>query len=324
MEKLDNLDSKIVYELGADARQSYKQIAKKINSKKEVVAYRIQQLIKKGIITKFVPVFALSEIGVFSGKIYIRLRGIRKEVEEKLYFSLVQDKKIAWVAKSLGSWDLLIGIYFRNIVEFGKIKEYILNKYGKYIRTYEISYIEDGIVFNRDYLIDKKITYRNSFIFSGQVGDKKLNGFEIRIINFIKNNARFTVLDIAKNLRVDVRTVLKTIRNLKDKKILQGFTVFIDLKKLGLQLHKLCFYLENYNEKDFQRLLETLKQNRRVIHLAKSQGSWELEVEIEESDLKNIYDYVKELRNVFPEFIKKIDLASITDEIKLDFFPEDY
>lgn len=324
MEKLDKLDSKILYELGEDARQSYKKIAKKINSKKEVVAYHIQQLIKKGIITKFVPVFALSEIGIFSSKIYIKLKGLREGEEEKLYTSLLNDKKIAWTAKSIGSWDLLIGMYSKNIIEFGKIKEHILNKYGTYIRDYEITHIEDGLVFNRDYLIDKKISYRDNFIFGGQVGDKKLNDIEIKIISLIKNNARFTALNIANNLKIDARTAIKTINGLKNKKILQGFTVFIDLKKLGLQLHKLCFYLENYNSNEMAQLLETLKQNKRMIHLIKSQGSWELEVEIEESNLENIYNYVKRLKNLFPDFIKKIDLTSITEEIKLEFFPENY
>ncbi len=324
MEELDKIDKKILYELGEDARQSYKQIAKKINSKKEVVAYHIQQLIKKRIITKFVPVFALSEIGIFSSKMYIRLRGLNKREEEKLYNSLLDDKKIAWIAKSIGTWDLLIGMYSRNIIEFGKIKEHILNKYGVYIRDYEITHIEDGLVFNRDYLIDKKIGYRNNFIFEGQVGNKKLDHIEIKIINLIKNKGRFSALDIANKLGIDARTVLKTIKNLKNKKILQGFTVFIDLKKLGLHLHKLCFYLEKYDSEEITQLLDTLKQNKKMIHLIKSQGSWELEVEIEESNLENIYNYVNGLRNLFSDLIKKIDLTSITDEIKLNFFPDDY
>ncbi|MBS3076004.1 Lrp/AsnC family transcriptional regulator [Candidatus Pacearchaeota archaeon] len=324
MEELDKLDNRILYELGEDARQSYKQIAKKINSKKEVVAYHIQQLVKKRIITKFVPVFALSEIGIFSSKIYIRLKGLKKEEEERLYSFLLIDEKIAWIAKSIGNWDLLIGMYSKNIIEFGKIKEHILNEYGKYIRNYDISHLEDGIVFNRDYLIDKKINYRNNFIFGGQAGDKKLSDIEIKTISLIKNNARFTALEIADNLKIDARTVLKILDVLKKKKILQGYTVFIDLKKLGLQLHKLCIYLENYNPNEINRLLETLKQNKRMVHLIKSQGPWELEIEIEESNLENIYNYLKRLRNLFPDFIKRIDLVSITDEMKLDFFPENY
>ena len=64
MERLGQIDRKVIYELGKDARQSYKHIAKIIKSKKEVVAYHINELIKKGIITKFVPVFSLSRIGI--------------------------------------------------------------------------------------------------------------------------------------------------------------------------------------------------------------------------------------------------------------------
>lgn len=264
----------------------------------------------------------MSEIGIFSSKLYIQLKGLKNDEEDRLYTSLLADKKIVWVAKSIGKWDLLIGTYSKNIVEFGKTKEYLLEVYGKYIKDYEISHIEDGLVFNRDYLIDKKPNYRDNFIFGGQVGDKKLTNIEIKIINLIKNNARFTSLDIADTLKIDARTVLKILDNLKKRKILQGYTVFIDIKKLGLQLHKLCIYLENYNSNDMKKLLENLKQNKRMIHLIKAQGSWELEIEIEESNIGEIYDYVRRLRNLFPDFIKKIELTSITNEMKLDFFPE--
>lgn len=322
--QLSNLDKKILYELGRDARQSYKQISQKINSKKEIVAYHINQLQEKGVITKFVPVFSLSQIGIFSSKIYIKLKGLKKEDEEKLYSSLTKNKEIAWVAKSIGSWDLLLGMYSRNVVEFGRIKEKILNKYGRYIGDYEISHIEDGMVFNRNYLINKQTTQRKDFIFGGNVENKNLTKLEINIINLIKNNARFYAVDIANKLEVDARTVVKTIKELKKRNILHGYTVFIDLKKLGLQLHKLCFYLKNYNSNQMEKLLKKLKQNKKIIHLIKSQGSWELEVEMEESQLENIYEYVKELRNLFPDFIKQIALVSITDEMKLDFFPEDF
>jgi len=85
MEQLSKLDAKILFELGKDAKQSYKQIAQRIHSKKEVVAYHLQQLIKKKIITKFVPVFSLSKLGIFANKIYINLRGLSLVEEQKLY-----------------------------------------------------------------------------------------------------------------------------------------------------------------------------------------------------------------------------------------------
>ncbi len=65
-----------------------------------------------------------------------------------------------------------------------------------------------------------------------------------------------------------------------------------------------------------------LKQNPQVIHIIKSLGSWELEAEIESNNINYVYDYIKELKNKFPEQIKRIDQATIIEEQKLEFFPE--
>ena len=57
MEEFNAVDKKVIYELGRNARQSYKEIAQRTKSKKEIIAYHITQLINKKIITKFVPYF---------------------------------------------------------------------------------------------------------------------------------------------------------------------------------------------------------------------------------------------------------------------------
>ena len=232
--RLDLIDKKILYELGKNSRLSYKQIAKKTHSKKEIVAYRINQLIKNGIITKFVPVFDLSKLNIFSNKIYLRLKGLDKESETKLYNSLMNHKKINWIAKSVGRWDLLLGVYAKNIIEFSKVKQEILSKLSKYIQDYNISQIEDAQVFSRDYLIKSPIKYRSEFTFGGEVDNFQLSDKELKIINLIKNNARFTILDIATKLKLDPRTIMQTIKRLEEKKILQGYTTFLNLRKIIL------------------------------------------------------------------------------------------
>jgi len=319
---LDLIDKKILYELGKNSRLSYKQIAVNISSKKEVVAYHINQLTKKRIITKFVPVFDLSKLNIFSNKIYLRLKGLNKEAETKLYNSLIKNKKIAWIAKSVGRWDLLLGMYAENIIEFSKIKQEILSKLSEYVQDYNITQIEDAQIFNRDYLIKSPIGYRKEFTFGGEVDNIKLSNKELKIIDLIKNNARSTILDIAIKLNLDPRTVMQTIRRLEEKNILQGYTVFLDLRKINFQLHKLCIYLQNYDKVAIDKLISFLKQNPNTIHLAKSLGSWEFEVEIESDNLQQIYDYINNLKNNFPRMIKQIDLVTITEELKLEFFPK--
>lgn len=324
MPKLDQIDKKIIYELGKNSRLSYKQIAKNISSKKEIVAYRIKQLIEKKFITKFVPVFSLSRINIFSSKIYLKLHGLDKESERKMYQKLVSNPNICWVAKSVGKWDLLLGMYTKNIIEFSKLKNQIISEFGKYIKEYDLTQIEDALVFNRDYLVNKPVSYRSEFVFGGEIKENKLSKEELKIVSLIRNNGRYESTELARKLKLDSRTVISKIKNLQDKKILQGFTVFLDLNKVNFNLHKLCIHLQHYEESKISKLISFLKSNPNTIHLIKCLGSWELEVELETEHNNSIYDYIADIKNKFPETIKQIDLVTITNELKLDFFPEKF
>ncbi|MEK6928244.1 MAG: Lrp/AsnC family transcriptional regulator [Nanoarchaeota archaeon] len=317
---IDLLDRKIIYELGKNARISYRELAKKISSKKEVVAYRIANLIKNKVITKFVPVFSLTKLGIFSGKIYINLKGMKND--EQVFDWLIKNKEVAWVAKSVGNWDLLIGFYYRDILDFARIKNEVLSKLSKYVKDYEISFIEDGLVFNREYLVGKDKIARKEFIFGGNSEKIQIDEIDKKIISLIRNDGRFEYLDVAKKLNLDARTILTRIENLKEKEILQGFTIFIDLNKIGYKLYKICISLNSLENSSKEKVIQIIKGNPNVIHLIKAVSSWDLEAEIEYTNIEEIYSYINYLKNELPEIIKNIDFVAINQEVKLDFFPE--
>lgn len=323
METFDKIDKQIIFELSRDSRQSYKQIAKKIKSKKDTIAYHISQLQKKGIITRYVPVFSLSKLGIYSGKIYLKLHGLSKEDEKRIIKSLIKNKSVCWVAKAFGHWDLLIGLYTKDIIEFSNKKNEILSQFSKFIDDYDITQIEDALVFQRDYMLKTPLKYREEFIFGGEVNKIELDRISKEIIGLIRNKARFDYIDLSKNLDLDARTIQRKIKELKSKNILQGYTCFIDINKLGYQLHKLCISLKDHKKENIDELISHLKKNPNTIHLIKSLGSWELEVEIETNKLNSVYEYISELKNKFPKIIKRIHLVTIADELKLDFFPEE-
>ena len=54
--KLDLLDRKILYELDRNSRRSASEIAKKVRVHRNVVNFRINRLIEKGIIREFVTI----------------------------------------------------------------------------------------------------------------------------------------------------------------------------------------------------------------------------------------------------------------------------
>lgn len=318
---LDDIDKKILHELGINSRQTYKNIAIKIGSKKDIVAYRLSQMINKEIITKFSPVFSLTTIGIFSYKIYLRLQGLSKELESEIIQRLVKNKKISWVSTAIGRWDLLLGMYAKDILEFSKIKNEILSDLSPYIQDYNITQIEDAIVLNRDHFLEENDPFRKEFVYGGKKALITLTKIDYKIISLIKNNGRFSSTELSKKLNLDSRTILSRIKTMKAKGILQGFTVFIDLNKINHQLHKLCISLKSFSKEALNKIINECKSNPYTIHIIKSLGSWELEIEIETNNTTQVHDYIKNLKNMFPETIKQIELVTITNEKKLDFFP---
>lgn len=322
MEELSIVDKKIIYELGRDSRQSYKKIAQRTKSKKEIVSYHITNLLNKEIITKFVPVISLTKLGIYSFKIYLKLHGLSESSEKQMYKELNDNQNIIWIAKSIGQWDLLLGFYNTDIVSFSNKKNEILSRFSQFIEGYDITMIEDALVFNRDYLVEKKPDYRKEFIFGGEQKRVQIKKDELKLLSLIRDDGRFLVLDVAKKLNQDPRTIISKIKKLEKQEIIQGYTTFLNLQKIGYQLHKLCIYFSTHEKQEINRVVSFIKQNSHVIHIIKSLGSWELEVEIESNNINYVYNYVKELKNNFPQQIKRIDQVTIVEEPKLEFFPE--
>ena len=321
MYKLDRLDKGIMLELDKNARASYQQIAKNIKSKKDVVAYRVNKLLSEKIIKKFVTIFALGKLQNFCYKIYFQFQGLGDE--QKMLDDFNKDPHVIWIAKCEGRWDLMLSHYASNNIEYAQMKNKIFRKYGKYVHEYSILMDEEAYIFNRDYLVPST-TQRNFSLYISKIERLDISSKEKELLHLIANNARFKILDLAKALSLDVKTIQNKIKKFEKMKLIQGYTTFFDLNKIGLKFFKIFIYIQEKSEQEYNALFEYCAQLKNVIHIIKTIGSWELELEIEAEDIDYIHKLTKDIMNKFPNIIKKIESVIISDEMKLDFFPQNY
>ncbi len=322
MRKLDLIDRKILLELDTNARASFSQIGKKLRIGKNNVQYRVKRLLEDGVIKKFVTQFSLGALGLFLGKIFLQLSGFTKETEMEFYQCLIDDKRISWIAKCEGRWDLMIGAYVENISQLSGIKKNFFQKYEKYITSYDAVFLVEGHTSQRTYLLDKKTMPQKVEVFMG-AKKVELDSKDKKIIHLIANNARFNYLDIAKNININIKTAQRRIKDLENKGVIQGYVTFLDTKKIGYNFFKLCIYLQNYQTK-FNSFLRYCMELPNVVHIIESLGPWEVELEIETETLEDFYNLTHKIRNDFSDIIKKTESVIISDEMKLDFFPEWY
>ncbi|MFA6461846.1 MAG: Lrp/AsnC family transcriptional regulator [Candidatus Woesearchaeota archaeon] len=321
MPKLDKIDRKILLELDTNARESFSKIGQKLGIGKNNVQYHVNQLLKEGVIKKFVVQPSLARLGLFLGKIYFQLSGFTPEEEKEFYAYLQKDQRISWVAKCEGSWDLMIGAYVENMNQFTSVKKDFFNKFERFITNYDIVFLSEGHTSPRTYLINKKgavLKKVKKFMNEDKVD---LSEEEKSIMRFISNYARFNYMDLVKEFKMNIKTAQRRIKDLEKKGVIQGYVTFIDPQKIGYNFFKLCLYLKNY-EHEIDRFINYCMELPNVIHVIESLGPWEMELEIETETLQDFYGLTHKIRNDFPELIKKTESVIIVEEKKLDFFPE--
>jgi Lrp/AsnC family leucine-responsive transcriptional regulator len=315
-EILDELDKKILFELLKDSTQSYSEIADAINSKKTNVAYHIKELLSKKIITKFVPVFSLNKMGIFYSKMYVRIKSVLKEKE--ILENLIKNKKISWLAKSEGKYNLLLGFYSKNIKELSFIRQEIFSELGDYVENYEILQVEDQLIFNKDYLADSQ---KKEFI-SQSRNSKEIDDKDAQIIAAMKHNSRIEMTEISKKLSLDPRTIISKINSLKENGIYQGNTIFIDLQKIEYKSYKILISLKNFKSESQEQLINFCKENKNIVQITKLLGNYEIELEIEQKYKDEVEKCINVLKKNFDNIIKEIEIIIISEELKQNFAPE--
>ncbi|HIH11507.1 TPA: AsnC family transcriptional regulator [Candidatus Woesearchaeota archaeon] len=90
----------------------------------------------------------------------------------------------------------------------------------------------------------------------------KVDNKDLKILELLQTNTRIPLKEIATKLRISKVAVHNRIKNLETKKIIQGYSCFINFKKLGLNTYHIAIktsmsleekenYVENLRNKDF-------------------------------------------------------------------------
>lgn len=115
---IDELDKKILGLLAKDGRATLLEMAKKFNVSAKVIGYRLNNLIKKGIIIGFNIKINHKLLGYIHQKIFLDLNQITKENMNKIIAYLKQNPYVIYITKAIGSTDIEFEIMVSSNEEF--------------------------------------------------------------------------------------------------------------------------------------------------------------------------------------------------------------
>lgn len=314
---IDLKDKKLIYELDLDSRQSIRQLSKKIGLSQEATRYRIQRLIKNGVIKKFVAYLNFNKLGFFGYSIYCRYNSITENKKKKFQDYLKNRENVYWVAEYGGRFDLAFSILASTPEECDEVLTDILNNYSSYLTNLVFITKLKPHKYPKKYLINRRL-------YEVEKNNKSyiLKDIEKDILRILTKNSRTTSVEISEKIKKPLSTVIYTIKKLEKEKLIGGYTISLEPEKIGYQSFQLNVSLQNINNGRLKDILDYCKDNKNIIFAIKTLGDWNFEIIYEIENAKKMQECILDLRNRFQEIIKDIELLNLfEDYIKLDHYP---
>lgn len=313
---LDKVEEKILGELDANARQSEKQIASTIGSSRQVVNYRVNKLIDKGIITNFYTNINVGKLGLKSYYVYLQFSGTNKEQEQTLFKHITDLDFTGWLVSGVGRWDAVTLIFAKSSAMFERLLSELISECDDYLQDYSFTTLVEA----------EHISYK--FLNQDGAGasqtDKteqiSLDGKDLRVLDAVSQDARITVTDIASEQGLEPHVVRYRLKKLKET-VIEGFKPKIDVHKLGFQWHLLLLQFQVFDEDTKRSFLSYCRDHKNVYYVANTLGTYNVMLDIHVQDTRAFKDVLLDLKQRYSGLIKRYESMVIFNEHKISYFP---
>jgi len=320
--KIRKKDLRILSELDKNARQSNQKIGKRVGTSKEVVKYRIDKMIESGIIVKFHTVINYFKLGIRKFKLYLRLKNIDKKTLDRIARYFKKHKKTEWVATATGKWDLIVGFFVKNANEFDDEVQKTLHLYSKFIAEKSITTTLHLAHHEREFLQKNKKSKSKIIYHTLKDNQEKINKTDLDILKILTNNARMPITKIANTLKKTPRVIQYRIKALEKKKIILAYKAHINPKKTDKIFCKAIIYLTNLTKLRLDEFTDYASSIKGAVWPQRVLGNWDFELDMELESYDEFQEILRELNEKFSDIIKNHEFCIVSEEYKLDLFPQ--
>jgi Lrp/AsnC family transcriptional regulator for asnA, asnC and gidA len=135
------------------------------------------------------------------------------------------------------------------------------------------------------------------------LGRVKIDNLNLDILKILVSDSRTPTVEIANKLNSNVTTINSRIKRLIQLKVILGYTIELDLDKIGYQVWKVDFYLSEYTK--IHQIVKYLEKNPLLYCVDYTIGYADLEVEINVKNNNQLHEIIEDLHSKFPKIIRK-------------------
>lgn len=316
--KIDKKDKRILAILDENPNAYLTQIAKTTLCSKQVIEYRLKKLLEQRTIYTFFTQIDPGRLGFALFRVHIKLKNVPEEKYTSFAKSLFENYPTFWVGFVSGSFDIIADIWAKNANSFQNLFSKILDTHKEIINTYEIYSLLEINMYNYCYFVEG-ISRRRIVLFHHDEA-VEIDDTDKKILQEIKSNSRIPYEQISKKVNLSRNAVKARISQLEQSGIIKGYFMMVHFRHFNRLSYKIFIKYNLAKRNQEQRLHNFIQQTPGILALAVLLGKWDLDIEIQPHDAKELQKFIIDLRNKF-DIIESYEIIQIIDDYGIDFYP---
>jgi Lrp/AsnC family transcriptional regulator, leucine-responsive regulatory protein len=309
---MDKIDLKIFKELDTNPKIYLTKLAKKCRISQQVADYRLKRMLGTEVIQKFGTIINLKTLGLEQYQIFFTLNS--KYKHEDVFSYLKKEKGVYWAARTGGRYDLMIVLFVKDFARHDAFIDSFNKQFPNIVKEYSSNYATKQELFKHKYLNEDY----TSFVSTCSDAIQEIDEMDNFVLSKIKNNCRISSVEIASKLKISYKTILNRIKLLEEKKIIQGYRLFV--KSVNNKPFGVLVSFQNYSKEQEKKLSNYLSQLKSVTQIVNLYGQWSMFLHIRVKDHEELQGVLIDLRDKF-SIIDSTETIPIFEDIEINLYP---
>ena len=288
---MDKLDCALLALLIENSRQPTTALAKKLKVSREVVNYRINKLIKEGIILNFITEIDFEKMGFVSAAVFVNIKATtQKEFGEYLNKS----PYVSWVAEQAGLWSFGFSI-------FGKTNLELNEKFNQMYSLFKGAIIDHRFVLHKvnTFFYEKFFGVFNVTEKAKKYTTETIDAYDKSILKCLSKNSRISYFELSGLVNLGQATVCDRVKKLERAGYITRYSVFVDVSKLNI--YQYSIFVINKNTDVKQKLIDYLALQKNISFIAEYIGDQFIEFGIFVDNPYKLKPILNEIEERFPD-----------------------
>lgn len=145
----------------------------------------------------------------------------------------------------------------------------------------------------------------------------QIDKLDIKIINYLRKNARMPFLELARKLNVSAGTIHQRFEKLKEAKIITGSSINVDYTNLG---HKVIVFLGIHlnNAKEVDTVIEKMNKIEEITEAYYTTGNYALIIKVCVRDIEHYHEFLRHKLQAMNEIRSTESFISLNQVIQKD------